>query len=120
MPLFELKNFIMHSGEVGTWKIECDHLSDEDIETFAKIISSKIQFSTVYGVPTGGERLAKVLEKYAKEGGCSLIVDDVLTTGSSMIKARKKLGLSDPVGVVLFSRRQLDPASWIKAVFTLW
>ena len=56
----------------------------------AKIISKKIRFSTVYGIPTGGERLAKALEKYTTENSCFLIVDDVFTTGNSMEKARKE------------------------------
>jgi hypothetical protein len=120
MPLFETKDFTMHSGQKGIWKIDCDNLSDEDLKTLAKLIADKIWFSEVYGIPTGGERLAYALEPYRKDDGCFLIVDDVVTTGRSMNEARKHFGRLNTTGVAIFSRKKLDDYHWIKAVFTLW
>ena len=37
--LFQTANFILNSGVPSTFKIECDALTDEDIETFALLIS---------------------------------------------------------------------------------
>jgi hypothetical protein len=120
MSLFETKDFTMHSGDKGSWKIDCDALSDEDLKTIAKLIADKIWFSDVYGIPKGGERLAESLKQYKKEGGCFLIVDDVVTTGRSMNEARKKFGILNTNGVAIFSRKKLDDNHWIRSVFTLW
>ncbi|MGA7384505.1 MAG: hypothetical protein WBW81_07385 [Methylocella sp.] len=55
----------MHSGAATDFKIECDGLTDEEIETFALLISKKFKFGRVEGVPRGGwrnrQRLAKIL-----------------------------------------------------------
>lgn len=43
------------------------------------------RFSRVYGVPTGGERLAEALRQYSDTiSTVNLVVDDVFTTGKSM------------------------------------
>lgn len=118
--MFNTKDFTTHSGEKGTWKIECDDLTDNDLQTLAKLISDKIWFSEVHGIPTGGEKLAAALKQYERPGGCFLIVDDVLTTGRSMNEARKKFGKLNTTGVVIFSRKKLDEYHWIKAIFQLW
>ena len=115
MSLFETKDFTMHSGDKGSWKIDCDHLTEFDLKTIAKLISDKIWFSSVYGIPTGGERLAFYLKNYEREGGSFLIVDDVLTTGRSMNEARKKFGILNTSGVVIFSRKKLDENHWIRS-----
>ena len=119
--LFEKKNFIMHSGEKSNFKIECDALTDGDIETLAYLISKRFKFAGVYGIPTGGLRLAKVLNKYIDEfGDYYLIVDDVLTTGTSMEEARKKLMRHEPIiGVVLFSRSKSPIKKWIRPMFNM-
>ena len=59
MTLFTKKDWAMHSGGIAQYKIECDALTDKDMDCLAFIISQKGQFSRVYGVPTGGSRLAK-------------------------------------------------------------
>ena len=46
MNLFQLGNFVSHAGNELEWKIECDALTDEDIETFAYLISKK--YKTIY------------------------------------------------------------------------
>lgn len=121
------KGFMMHSGGVSHYKIECDALTDEDIECLAWIIAQKTKrfaknekgsgIKDVHGVPRGGVRLQKALEKYKDDHGIQLIVDDVLTTGTSMEEARKKLGWTDAVGVVVFARGKCP--DWIKPMFEM-
>ncbi len=70
MSLFNHGDFLLHSGSRSKYLIDCNSLSDNDIETFAKIISDDVKFSSVEGIPTGGLRLAKTLEKYISSTGC--------------------------------------------------
>jgi len=111
--LFALTNFVSSAGIPLKWKIDCDALTDWDIETIAFVISEKFKFRAVYGVPTGGIRLSKALEKYRTEGRF-LIVDDVFTTGKTMENARTD---EDDIGVVIVARGKCP--SWITPVFTL-
>jgi len=119
--LFEKKNFIMHSGEKSTFKIECDVLTDKDIETLAYLISKRFEFNGVYGIPSGGVRLAKALKKYVTKRAMDyLIVDDVMTTGNSMEKAVDKFKHREPiVGVVLFARNKYPTSRWIYPMFSM-
>lgn len=117
MSIFVKKEFQMHSGGMAHYKIECDALTDEDIETLAWLIAQKGKFRLVHGVPTGGQRLADALQKYKSPEGVRLIVDDVLTTGASMEAAKAALGWTDAIGVVLFARNQC--ANWIRPVFEM-
>lgn len=116
-PLFENKGFVSHSGISLPFKINCDALLDEDIETLADIISKKFKFSKVYGVPRGGIRLANALEKYLSPEGPILIVDDVLTTGKSMEIFKEEIGGNGAIGVVIFARGECP--KWIKPIFVL-
>jgi hypothetical protein len=125
--LFRKVDFQMHSGGIAHYKIECDALTDGDIETLAWIIAQKSQQMTgedrtgirdVYGVPRGGCRLANALQKHRDRwGSIRLIVDDVLTTGASMEKAKSDLGWTDAYGVVIFARHQCP--SWVYPVFSM-
>ncbi len=117
LNLFEKKTFKMHSGEVGQWKIECDALTDAEIDTLAYIIASKLLFKRVIGVPTGGLRIAKALEKYTTDEGWCLIADDVLTTGNSMEEAKSNCVEEYILGVVLFARGKCP--DWIVPVFNM-
>ncbi len=124
MNLFEQKEFFMHSGEFTTFKIECDALTDEDIETVAYLISKKFHFRRVQGIAKGGTRLGIALQKYiTKDSSISLMVDDVLTTGSSMEEARFSTWAEYPtgdvvLGVVIFARGKCP--DWITPIFQLW
>ena len=120
MALFETKTFTMHSGDIGHWKIECDALTDADIDTLALMISEKFNFMGVYGIPTGAVRLGKALRKYITVGSDNfLIVDDVLTTGASMVEVRSKVNTHhNIIGVVLFARTL--PPDWVYPMFQLW
>lgn len=114
--LFTLGDFEMHSGNIGHWKIECDALTDADIECLAFMLSERLSaFGSVYGIPTGGERLATAMRKYVTEGP-RLFVDDVLTTGTSMEQARS-LASMPIIGAVIFARGPCP--SWITPLFSL-
>lgn len=120
--LFERKNFTSHAGLNLDWKIECDRLSDEDLETLAFLISKKFDFTDVYGVPRGGIRFAEALKKYVSEKSETiLIVDDVMTTGTSMEEARKLFPSGLKVqGIVIFNRRKqkyITRSNWIFSIF---
>lgn len=125
--LFKKTEFVMHSGGLAHYKIDCDALTNDDIETCAWIISQKSKQMTgedrtgirdVYGVPKGGIRLANALNKYRdKWGSIRLIVDDVLTTGASMEETKSRLGWTDAFGVVIFARHECP--SWIYPIFSM-
>ena len=115
--LFVKKDWTMHSGGLAHYKIESDALTDEDIDCLAFIISRKGKFRAVHGVPGGGDRLAKALEKYLQDVGARLIVDDVLTTGASMEEAMAQTGWYDAVGIVIFARGQCP--DWIRPMFQM-
>jgi hypothetical protein len=108
------KSFTMHSGGLTNFKIECGALTDEELETFALLISKRFSFGKVEGVPRGGWPIANALQKYCTRGA-SLIVDDVLTTGQSMERASK---YPSDIGVVLFARGPCP--DWVWPVFQLW
>lgn len=122
MPnLFIRKDIVLHSGKLSDFKIECDALTDEDLECLAYLVGQKIKFSSVVGVPKGGVRFAKKLQQYAMgsfEGHPFLIVDDVLTTGGSIEEFKKRFGCSNGIiGVVIFSRGKCP--EWITPIFQL-
>jgi len=114
--LFVNQSFISHAGLELPFKIDCDALDPADIETIASLISSRITFRIVFGIPRGGARLAQALLHHVSLDGPILIVDDVYTTGKSMEKARQVVG-DDSIGVVIFSRDKCP--SWIYPVFQL-
>jgi len=123
--LFQLGDFVSSSGETLPWKIECDALTDADIETLAFMIRQMIgqRYTRVFGVLRGGLRLAKALESPSSFGPW-LIVDDVLTTGGSMERMKASIkpprlhdGSEHVIGVVIFARGPCP--SWIKPLFRL-
>lgn len=118
MSLFQTGEFSLHSGGVSNFKIECDELTEADLETLAMLISEKFEFNLVVGIPTGGEPLAEKLEKYVNEyASKTLIVDDVLSTGSSMEDYRWDLDGRENIGVVIFARGPCQ--SWITPLFSM-
>lgn len=107
--LFVDGEFVAHSGDTLSYKIECDALSDASIACLAKDYARHHQFGAIHGIPRGGLRLAAALEPYITEGPV-VIADDVLTTGGSMEQAR--IGKPETtIGVVIFARG-LCP-SWV-------
>jgi orotate phosphoribosyltransferase len=115
MNLFQLGDFTLHTGQKSLWKIDCDALTKEDWATLARMIYGIVpSFSFIEGVPSGGLALAEALQLYRSSVGELLIVDDVLTTGTSMEELRAG---RDAIGVVVFARRPCPP--WIKALFQM-
>lgn len=120
MNLFNIGKFTLSSGLASDFKIDCDLLTEEDVESLAYLISKKYSFSEVYGIPTGGTRLEEALEKY-KTTGPILLVDDVYTTGKSLQNfiQEKDLDEGNIIAIVLFSREPNLPF-WVDSVFTMW
>jgi hypoxanthine phosphoribosyltransferase len=110
--LFQFGWFASHSGFQLPWKFDSAALSDGSIDALARLISGKIVFGAVYGIPRGGERLAEALCPSATAGYPLLIVDDVLTTGRSMREARARLTVDRPIGVVILARGECPDWVW--------
>ena len=136
MALFELKKFISHSGIPLDWKIDCDALTDEDLECLAAVGRYLVgEFGRVVPVPTGGNRFAAAMEHWVTDGSPrTLIVDDVLTRGKSLDATRNALldQLKEErsaaktwsgqkiVGLVIFARAGgAHVPIWARAIFTL-
>lgn len=112
--LFQRGDFTLHSGEKSGIKIDCDALTDTDLDTIAWMLVGRLPaFGSVEGVPQGGLRLARILERYTTMGH-PLIVDDVYTTGASMEAQR---GDRMAHGAVIFARR--EPPPWIVPLLTV-
>ena len=120
MSLFQKQNIILHSGQKSDFKIECDDLTYNDVKTLSYLISKRFKFFSVFGVPSGGLKLAEELKQYCSNdlGYPVLIVDDVLTTGESMEEFVKKNNVKNPLGVVIFARGKCP--IWITPIFQMW
>lgn len=122
MSLFVLGDLVLASGKSSNWKIEADALVPSDWKTLAAMAGPHLTYGRVVGVPTGGERFAEPLRRYARPD-CEtvLVADDVLTTGGSIERVRRRLtdGPNPPpvVGLVAFARGPLP--DWVRAVFCL-
>ena len=123
MSLFQRGKFQLHSGDVSDFKIDCDALTDEDIDTIAYLLSKVVgEFGSVIGIPTGGMRLARAMVKYSSTNGFHrtlppLIVDDVYTTGRSMEEAREHALADEVKGAVIFARTSCP--DWITPLFQM-
>ena len=129
--LFQFGRFQLSSGQASSWKIDCESLSDSDIDTLAYLVAGMVApFDRVVSVPTGGDRLARKLCEVARmyQPGMRpvpyrhLIVDDVLTTGGSMERNREAIRLSCPPtdlvqGAVLFARGPCP--DWVIPLFRM-
>lgn len=103
----------LHSGLVSDWKIDCDALTDDDIEALAYLAATRLPpFGHIEGIPSGGLRFAEALRPYSK-GGRRLLVDDVLTTGGSMLEHYQEGDL----GVVIFARGPWP--AWVEPLFAV-
>ncbi|MDP3645835.1 MAG: hypothetical protein Q8R25_01995 [bacterium] len=118
MDLLKRGSFISHSGKVLMFKIECDALSDESIETAALRIAASHTFSRVVPIPRGGLRLAAALEKYCTSHGGTIIADDVFTTGGSMEEIRSQIGGDKNIpAFAIFARGLYQPPPLVKVIF---
>lgn len=126
--LFQLGEFTGAAGGLLPWKVECDSLTDKDIECLCKIIREKFPvYSLAVGVPRGGLRIAEELQKHRdiRSSQPILVVDDVWTTGMSLCSTMEAVRKDHPdnrvVGVVLFSRdRNILAHHHCYALWTLW
>ena len=122
VDLFTRGDFTLHSGARSDFKIDCDALSDTDLATLAYLMFTRLPpFGYVHGVPRGGIPLALHLDQYCV-GRCTtlLIVDDVLTTGGSMKKARRQFHpafFPMPFGAVILARGPCP--DWIMPLFQI-
>ena len=122
--LFRSINFKSHSGLNLTWKIEMDVLSDPEWFTIKKMIMEiSPPFREAVGIPKGGVKLADLLNECAtgnKEDPIC-IVDDVLTTGSSMEyfleQYQRNRRPFTAIGWVVFARTQTP--DWVNALFQM-
>ncbi len=119
MNLFTKGQINIRSGK-SDFKIECDALTDKDLNCIAHLIIQNVPFGSVVSVPTGGDRLKKALEPACHSSSENiLIVDDVLTTGKSMEDMKRELGEDEKViGVVIFARGKCP--DWVEPLFQMW
>lgn len=116
--LFQFGWFSSHSKFQLPWKLSFNSVAG-DWADVAEIIAWKFAFRSVYGVSRGGESLARELDRFCEPGYPVLIVDDVLTTGRSMIEARARMNLNgEPVIGVVVAARGPCP-DWVWPILTV-
>ncbi len=132
--LFVPGDFWSHSGRRLPFKVECDVLTERDLDLFGELIATRLyagwEFGHVVGVPKGqpgGRDNGGVLAQYVKRHLTLhdadqlirpvLIVDDVLTTGKSMEETRARKADRECIGAVIFARGPCP--AWVKPLFTL-
>ena len=121
--LFNSGEFTLHSGAKTSFFIDCDALTDQDLDAIAAVIAYNVgPFREVHGIPRGGLRLAEAVKKHAEPNEKlhirrPLIVDDVCTTGASFEKARTELNWPTARGVCIFARGEMP--YWVSAVFEM-
>jgi hypothetical protein len=111
-PLFERGAAVLDSETKPKWRINVDSLTDADIDSLARLAVERVgHFGHVEPVHPGGARLADALRRYATRGPL-LIVDDILTTGTTLEAQREG---REAVGVVIFA---MGPCPvWVKPIF---
>lgn len=116
--LFTTGQYYLHSKLESDFKINCEALTFRELHALSYIARKLLpRFKAVVGIPTGGLALANELEFFSDEDAeVTLLVDDVLTTGSSMLEYRQRI--EGPVsGLVLFARGPCP--EWVTPLFTL-
>ncbi len=126
MNLFQLGKFKLHSGAESQFKIECDALTDDDWRCLAAMVARMVgQFREVYGVPTGGVKLAEQLKGHQDQNAEHILIcDDVTTTGRSMwdfyhmlLAQNEKYRTVPVIGAVVFARGKCP--GWVRPLFQL-
>ncbi len=120
--LIQLGEVDLNSGLRSDYKLVADDFIRDNLLGLVHLIRKLVgPFGSVYGVPRGGLALEEALLQHIDRSLVStvLIVDDVLTTGGSLKRAREKLAGSHTfiVGAVVFARGPLP--TWVKAVFPM-
>lgn len=124
-PVFKWVGMKSGSGQRRRWVIDSSELTQDDLDTLAKVVASTYPYFDVNVVSEGGERFARALrENTPLLGAHILLVDDVLRSDSDIVrmyKAIDELKLTNSLyvlGIVIFSQIQSLP-SWIKPLFIL-
>jgi hypothetical protein len=122
MNIFQQVDFKSHAGLDLSWKIECDGVSKKEWKCLAEMILDyeKRPFQSAIGIPRGGVMLGSFLNQYStqKLDDPYLIVDDVLTTGGSMVDFRKEhFSGKETFGWVVFARG--FPPQWCRSLFQM-
>ena len=122
MNIFQQVDFKSHAGLDLKWKIECDGVSKKEWKCLAEMILDyeKRPFQSAIGIPRGGVMLGSYLNEYStqKPDDPYLIVDDVLTTGGSMVDFRKEhFSGKETFGWVVFARG--FPPQWCRSLFQM-
>lgn len=123
MSLFNIGEFTLHSGQKSDFLIDCNALTDEDLNALAYKVAKAIKFAVVVGIPRGGLKFANALQSYCtgNAGDGILIADDVCTTGSSFRDFVKENFAETPKhlikGVVIF-KRGVTP-EWVTPILIL-
>ena len=123
IDLFQKIDFTSHAGLDLKWKIEMDALSHGEWECIAQmIIELSPPFKEAIGIPRGGNILGKLLNRHGtgKFEDPICIVDDVLTTGTSMKEFKTKRQWRNPskyIGWIVFSR--CETPYWVNALFQM-
>lgn len=117
--LFQFGWFTSHSGFQLPWKFVLDgkNIGWEDL---AELVAGKFVFSSVHGIPKGGNKFAAALAHFAEpdSGYPPIIVDDVGTTGNSFIDAKAALG--DPegcIGITVCARGKMP--NWVWSILSV-
>lgn len=130
MSLFQWGHFNLHSGDKSWWRIDCDALTDSEISFFAKMISERVgRFNNVVSpVSHPGSSVHKLKEalkpysdpRVSDPGLIYLIVDDVMTSGASLLEMYEKLKPHAAIikGAVMFQRGRND-LDFVKPIFRL-
>lgn len=113
--LFETGSFKLANAGYSSFRINADVLTVDDWNALTHLALQIIPpFGSVVPVPTGGIPFADALKPYTTEGPV-LVVDDVLTTGKSIIDMSAQF--EDSILLVAFSR--MPRAQWFHTIFTL-
>ena len=123
--MFKWQPFKSHAGKRLSWKIECDDLTQEDIDCLADLICMTHSYRNVEHPPTKSANLINLVRKLSlhktPDGNYDyLIIDDVLTTGKSMEDIYIHLVENHGKrirGIVIFARS--DCPHWIEPIFQL-
>lgn len=114
MSLFVKGDFKSHAGLLLHWKLECDALTFEDwigiVAACHDLDLIPANISAIIGVPRGGLVFEQALMAhgsfYWSSAAPRLVVDDVLTTGGSILKLMDR---PTDRGLVVFARGPLPP-----------
>ena len=121
MPLIQTGEFTLNSGLKSGFKIVADEFVRDNLAALTTLIRQMAgAYGSVYGVPRGGLALEESLLAHADPASSTvLIVDDVLTTGGSMRRAREKLAGTHRhvVGAVVFARGPCP--HWVHPLFAM-